>query len=150
MRKWNVLVLPLLLLPLAGCDSDDSPSAPAPVTPATPTPAPAPTPTPSASSPYAGNWAYRSTLTAVDNNCGHTPSDIGQPEGTLSVTVESNGTFTLRNGSTGAIDAAGNVSLTLAPSGGAPAGVSGFRRPFVQAAEGRVGTICRTAFAPTP
>jgi hypothetical protein len=123
MRKWNVLVLPLLLLPLAGCGSDDSPSAPAPVIPATPTPAPAPTP--SASSPYAGNWAYRSTLTAVDNNCGHTPADIGKPEGTLAVTILSNGTFTLRDGSAGAIDSSGNVSLTLGAAGGDCAAGSG-------------------------
>ena len=120
MRKFALVLLPLLL---AGCDSDENPTAPAPVTPATPTPAPAPTP--SASSPYAGNWVYRSTLTAVDNNCGHTPADIGQPEGTLAVTVLSNGTFALRDGSVGAIDASGNVSLTLAAAGGDCAGGSG-------------------------
>jgi hypothetical protein len=124
MRKWNVLVLPLLLLPLAGCDSDDSPSAPAPVVPS-PTPTPAATPTPSASSPYAGDWVYRSTLTAVDNNCGHTPSDIGKAEKTLSVAVLTNGTFALPDGSTGAIDSAGNVSLTLAAAGGACGAGSG-------------------------
>jgi hypothetical protein len=122
MRKLALAVLPLLLL--AGCGSDDdSPTTPAPVTPATPTPAPAPTP--SASSPYAGNWAYRSTLTAVDNNCGHTPADIGKPEGTVAVTILSNGTFTLRDGSSGAIDASGNVSLTLGAAGGDCAGGSG-------------------------
>jgi hypothetical protein len=115
MQKWNALiVLPLFLL--AGC-SDDNPSAPAPVTPATPTPAP-PTTTPAASSPYAGNWTYRTTLTAVDANCGHTTADIGTSETPLAVTIASDGTFSLRGGSDGRIDSAGNVSFTIAADGG--------------------------------
>jgi hypothetical protein len=113
MRKWNVMALLLLL---AGCASDQDPSTPSPVTPS-PTPAPAPTPTPVASSPYAGSWVYRTTLLAVDRNCGHTPADIGATEGPFAVTVASNGTFTLPGGSPGAISSAGNVSLTLAPGG---------------------------------
>jgi hypothetical protein len=115
MRKWNVMALLLLLL--AGCASDQDPSAPSPVVPS-PTPAPAPTPTPVASSPYAGSWVYRTTLLAVDRNCGHTPADIGATEGPFAVTVASNGTFTLPSGSQGAINSGGNVSLTLAPGGG--------------------------------
>ena len=115
MQKFAMVVLPLLLL--AGCDSDDSPSAPAPVTPATPTPAP-PTTTPAATSPYAGNWTYRTTLTAVDANCGHTASDIGTSEAPVGVTIASDGTFSLRGGSDGRIDSAGNVSFTLAAAGG--------------------------------
>jgi hypothetical protein len=75
-------------------------------------------PTPAASSPYAGTWTYRTTLTAVDNNCGHTPADIGTAEGPFSVTVASNGTLTLPGGSQGAINSTGNVSFTLAPGGG--------------------------------
>jgi len=114
MRKWNVMALLLLLL--AGCASDQDPSAPSPVMPS-PTPAPAPTPTPAPSSPYAGSWVYRTTLLAVDKNCGHTQADIGATEGPFAVTVASNGTFTLPSGSQGAINSAGNVSLTLAPGG---------------------------------
>jgi hypothetical protein len=125
MRKWNVLVLPLLLLPLAGCGSDDSPTTPAPVIPASPTPAPAPTPTPSASSRFAGSWVYRTTFTAVDVNCGHTSADIGKTEPPVAVTVLSDGTFALRDGSGGAIDSAGNVSLTLGDAGGSCAAGSG-------------------------
>ncbi|MET0555855.1 MAG: hypothetical protein ABW221_22640 [Vicinamibacteria bacterium] len=128
MRKWNALVLVFPLL-LAGCGSDDNPSAPAPVTPATPTPAPAATPTPSATSPYAGNWIYRSTLTAVDVNCGHTPADIGRTEAPIAVTIASDGTFALRGGSTGTLNA-GNASLTLAASSdtcGAGSGAGGCR-----------------------
>lgn len=113
MRKWPLL----LILLLAGCGSDSDPSDPSPVVPS-PTPSPAPTPTPSASSPYAGNWVYRTTLTAVDGNCGHTPSDIGMTEGPFAVAVASDGTFTLPGGSTGSINSAGNVSITLAPAGG--------------------------------
>src|SRR5688572_2593390 len=111
MRKWNVMALLLLL---AGCASDQDPSAPSPVT---PSPTPAPTPTPAPSSPYAGSWVYRTTLLAVDRNCGHTPADIGATEGPFAVTVASNGTFTLPSGSQGAINSAGNVSLTLTPGG---------------------------------
>jgi hypothetical protein len=115
MRKWNALVLLLPLL-LVGCDSDDNPSSPAPVVPATPTPTP--TTTPAASSPYAGNWIYRTTLTAVDGNCGHTPGDIGSSEAPVGVTIASDGTFAIRGGSEGRIDSAGNVSFTLASRGG--------------------------------
>jgi hypothetical protein len=111
MRKWTLMAVLLL----AGCGSEQQPTAPAPVIPS-PTPAPAPTPT--ASSPYAGSWAYLTTLTAVDRNCGHTPGDIGTVEGPFAVTVASTGTFALPGGSQGAIDAAGNVSLTLAAVGG--------------------------------
>lgn len=111
MRNWTLIAVLLL----AGCGSDQDPSAPSPVT---PSPTPAPTPTPAASSPYAGNWVYRTTLTAVDRNCGHTPADVGMAEGPFAVTVASNGTFTLPGGSQGAINSAGNVSFTLAPSGG--------------------------------
>ena len=122
MRNWNALiVLPLFLL--AGCDSDDNPTTPAPVTPATPTPTP--TATPAASSPYAGNWLYRTTLTAVDGNCGHTPGDIGTAEPPMGVTVASDGSFALRGGGGGRIDAAGNVSLTLADAGGSCTSGSG-------------------------
>jgi hypothetical protein len=122
MRKWNALfVLPLFLL--VGCNSDDSPSAPAPVIPASPTPPP--TTTPAASSPYAGNWIYRSTLTAVDANCGHTQSDIGKTDPAVGVAVASDGTFTLRTGSSGRIDSAGNVSLALGDAGGSCASGSG-------------------------
>jgi hypothetical protein len=117
MRKWNALVLLLPLL-LAGCDSDDNPSSPAPVVPATPTPTPTATPTPAASSPYAGNWIYRTTLTAVDGNCGHTPGDIGTSTAPVGVTIASDGTFALRSGSEGRIDSAGNVSFTIAAEGG--------------------------------
>ena len=113
MRKWNVMALLLLL---AGCSSDQDPTAPSPVTPS-PTPAPAPTPTPAPSSPYAGKWVYRTTLLAVDRNCGHTPADIGATEGPVAVTVASNGTFALAGVSQGAINSAGEVSLTLAPVG---------------------------------
>ena len=118
MRKWSaaVLLLPLLL---AGCDSDEDPSDPSPVVPSpTPTPAPAPTPTPAPSSPYAGNWVYRTRLTAVDNNCGHTPADIGMEEGPFAVTIASDGTFTPPGGSQGRIDSGGNVSFTLSSAGG--------------------------------
>ena len=124
MRKWNVMVLLLL----AGCASDENPSAPAPISSPSPTPAPTPTPTPTPvdSSPYAGSWAYRTRLTAVDTNCGHTPADIGNSEGPFAVTVASNGTFTLPGGDQGTIDSAGNVSFTLTPgSGGCPGGGSG-------------------------
>jgi hypothetical protein len=123
MWKWNVMVLLLL----AGC-SDENPSAPAPINSPSPTPAPTPTPTPTpvASSPYAGSWAYRTTIMAVDKNCGHTPADIGKAEGPFAVTVASNGAFDLPGGSTGAINAAGSVSLTLAPgSSGCPGSGSG-------------------------
>jgi hypothetical protein len=113
MRKWNAIVLLPLLL--AGCGSDSDPTEPSPVT---PSPTPTPTPTPAASSPYAGNWVYRTTLTAVDRNCGHTPADIGMAEGPFAVTVASNGTFTLPGGSQGAINSAGNVSFTLVPGAG--------------------------------
>jgi hypothetical protein len=116
MRKWNVM-LPVLLV-LAGCDSDENPNEPAPITSPSPSPAATPTPTPAASSPYAGNWAYRTRLTAVDRNCGHTPADIGTEEGPFAVTVASDGTFTLPGGSTGAITSSGDVSLTLAAAGG--------------------------------
>ncbi len=109
MRNWMLLAVLLL----AGCDSDSDPSDPSPVVPS-PTPSPAPTPTPAAPSAYAGNWVYRTTLTAVDNNCGHTPADIGLVEGPFAVTVGSDGTFTLAGGSTGSINSAGNVSITLA------------------------------------
>jgi len=122
MRKFNVMVLLLLL---AGCASDNNPSAPAPISSPSPSPAPTPTPTPTpvASSPYAGSWAYRTTLTAVDKSCGHTPDDIGKSEGPFAVTVASNGTFTLPGGGPGTIDSAGNVSFTLTPgSGGCPGG----------------------------
>jgi hypothetical protein len=124
MRKWNVLVLLFLL---AGCNSDENPSAPAAVTSPSPspTPTPTPTPTPAASSPYAGSWAYRTTLTAVDKNCGHTPADIGRSEGPFVVTVASDATFTLPGGNPGAIDSAGNVSFTLAPVGGNCGGGTG-------------------------
>jgi hypothetical protein len=109
MRKWTLIAVLLL----AGCSSDQDPSAPSPVT-----PSPTPAPTPAAPSPYAGNWVFRTTLLAVDVNCGHTPSDIGTAEGPLAVAVASNGTFTLPSGNQGAIDSAGNVSFTLAPVGG--------------------------------
>ena len=94
---------PAVLRPLllAGCDSDEDPSDPSPVVPSRPTPAPAPTPTPAPSSPYAGNWVYRTRLTAVDNNCGHTPADIGMKEGPFAVTIASDGTFTPPGGSQG-------------------------------------------------
>ena len=118
MRNWTMIVLLLL----TGCDSDQDPSAPSPVVPA---PNPTPTPTPAASSPYAGSWVYRTELTAVDRNCGHTPADIGTVEGPFAATVASNGTFALPGGSQGAIDSAGNVSLTLAPGDGACGGGSG-------------------------
>ena len=114
MRNWTVI--PVLLL-LAGCGSDNDPSDPSPVVPS-PTPTPSATPTPSPSSAYAGSWTYRATITAVDNNCGHTPADIGSAEGPFAVTVGSDGTFTLPGGSQGAISSGGNVSLTLAPVGG--------------------------------
>ena len=117
MRKWNALVLILPLL-LVGCDSDDNPSSPAPVVPATPTPTPTATPTPAASSPYAGNWIYRTTLTAVDANCGHTAADIGRTEAPVAVTIASDGTFSLRGGSPGRIDSAGNISFGLAATSG--------------------------------
>jgi hypothetical protein len=113
MRNWTLMAV----LILAGCGSETQPTAPAPVIPS-PTPTPAATPTPTASSPYAGNWVYRTTITAVDRNCGHTPADIGLAEGPFAVTVASNGTFALPGGSQGAIDSGGNVSLTLAPAGG--------------------------------
>lgn len=122
MPKWNVMVLLLLV---AGCGSDKNPSEPAPITTPSPSPAPTPTPTPVASSPYAGSWAYRTTLTAVDKNCGHTPADIGQAEGPFAVTVASDGTFTLPDLGSGAIDSTGNVSLTLTPGDGNCGGGSG-------------------------
>jgi hypothetical protein len=62
---------------------------------------------------------------AVDGNCGHTPGDVGAVEGPFGVTVASDGTFTLRDGSQGAIDSAGNVSLTIADRGGSCGGGSG-------------------------
>lgn len=113
MRKCTLM----MVLLLAGCGSDEDPSAPSPVTPS-PTPTPAPTPTPGASSAYAGSWTYRSTLTAVDANCGHTPADIGSVEGPFRVTVASNGTFDLPGVGQGTIDSGGNVSLTLAAVSG--------------------------------
>jgi hypothetical protein len=115
MRKWNALVL---LLALAGCDSDENPSAPAPVVPS-PSATATPAPTPAPSSAYAGNWLYRTTLTAVDQNCGHTEADIGKTEGPFAVTIAFDGTFALPGGSgQGAIDSAGEVSFTLAPVSG--------------------------------
>lgn len=120
MRQWTLVAVLLL----AGCGANEEPSAPSPVIPS-PSPSPAPTPTPTASSPYAGSWIYRTTLTAVDNNCGHTPADIGMVEGPFAVTVASNGSFTLPGGSQGAIDSSDNVSFTLAPVGGDCAGGSG-------------------------
>ena len=114
MRKWKWTVMVALLL--AGCGLDQNPSAPPPVTP--PSPSPAPTPTPIASSPYAGSWVYRTRLTAVDRNCGHTPADVDTVEGPFAVTVASDGAFTLPGGSQGTIDPAGGVTFTLAPSGG--------------------------------
>ncbi len=126
MRNWMLLAVLLL----AGCGSDSDPSDPSPVVPS-PTPTPAPTPTPSASSPYAGNWAYRTTLTAVDSNCGHKPGDIGMTEGPFAVAIAADGTFTLAGGSTGSINSAGNVSITLAPGSnncpGAGTGAGGCR-----------------------
>lgn len=118
MRNWTLIVVLLL----AGCGSDQEPSAPSPVTPA---PSPTPTPPPTPSSPYAGSWAYRTTLTGVDRNCGHTPADIGTTEGPIAVTVASNGTFTLPGGNQGAIDSTGTVSFTLAPGDGDCRGGSG-------------------------
>lgn len=112
MRKYALMAVLLL----AGCGSDTDPGSPSPVTPS-PTPSPAPTPTPSASSPYAGSWIYRTELTAVDNNCGHTPADIGTTEGPFAVTIGSNGTFTLPGSGQGAIDSSGTVSFTLAAGG---------------------------------
>jgi hypothetical protein len=123
MRKWTLLAVLLL----AGCSDDDmdptgtSPGIPSP----TPSPTPAATPTPTTTSPYAGNWAFRTTLTAVDRNCGHTPADVGMAEGPFAVTVASNGSFALPGGSEGTIDAAGNVSLNLGPAGGACSSGSG-------------------------
>jgi hypothetical protein len=111
MRNWTLMAILLL----AGCGSDD-PTAPAPVEPS-PTATPAPTPTPGPSSAYAGNWVYRTTILAVDRNCGHTPADIGLAEGPFAVTIASNGTFTLPGGGQGAISG-GNASLALAPSSG--------------------------------
>jgi hypothetical protein len=113
MRNWTLAVALLLL---AGCGSDDDPSTPSPVTPS-PTPTPAPTPTPTASSPYAGNWTYRATLTAVDDNCGHTPADIGKAEGPFGVTIASDGTFTLPGGQ-GSITSSGEISFTLVAGAG--------------------------------
>ena len=54
----------------------------------------------------------------MDNNCGHTPADIGMEEGPFVVTIASNGTFTPPGGSQGSINSGGNVSFTLAPAGG--------------------------------
>jgi hypothetical protein len=113
MRNWTLMALLLL----AGCGSDNDPVEPSPVTPS-PTPTPAPSPTPTSSSPYAGNWLYRTTLTAVDRNCGHTTGDIGMAEGPFAVSIASNGTFALPGGSQGSIDSNGNVSLTLAAVSG--------------------------------
>jgi hypothetical protein len=113
MRKWTLMVVFLL----AGCSSDENPSAPSPASPS-PSPAPAPTPTPTAPSPFAGSWVYRTTLTAVDRNCGHTEADIGTTEGPLGVTIASDGTFALSDGSQGTVDPAGNATITLAPRGG--------------------------------
>jgi hypothetical protein len=121
MRNWTVL--PVLVL-LAGCGSDNDPSDPSPVVPS-PTPSPSAAPTPGPASPYAGNWTYRTTLLAVDANCGHTPADIGMAEGPFAVTVTSDGSFTLPGGSTGTISSDGNVSLTLAAVGGNCGGGSG-------------------------
>jgi hypothetical protein len=113
MRNWTLLAV----LILAGCGSDSEPTAPAPVIPS-PSATATPAPTPAPSSAYAGNWVYRTTLTAVDQNCGHTESDIGKTEGPFAVTIASNGTFALPGGSQGAIDSAGNVSMALAPTSG--------------------------------
>jgi hypothetical protein len=115
MRKWTALALLVLL---AGCSSDDDPSDPSPVVPSA-TPTPTPTPTPAASSPYAGNWVYRTTLTAVDGNCGHTPADIGLAEGPFAVAIASDGSFSLPGGGQGSIDSGGTVSFTLAAGSGA-------------------------------
>lgn len=126
MRKWNALIL---LLALAGCDSDDNPSAPAPVVPS-PSATATPAPTPAPSSAYAGNWVYRTTLTAVDQNCGHTTADIGQTEGPFAVTIASDATFTLPGGGQGRIDSGGNVSFTLPATSatcGAGTGAGGCR-----------------------
>jgi hypothetical protein len=116
----------MFCLLLAGCGSDNDPSDPSPVVPSpTPTPSTAPSPTPGAPSAYAGNWTYRATITAVDNNCGHTPADIGSAEAPVAVTVAANGTFALPGGSQGTIDSAGNVTLTLGAAGGDCIGGSG-------------------------
>ena len=113
MRNWTLLAV----LILAGCGSDSEPTAPAPVIPS-PSATATPAPTPAPASAYAGNWVYRTTLTAVDQNCGHTPADIGTSEPPLAVTIANDGTFSLRGGSDGRIDSAGNVSFTLGAAGG--------------------------------
>jgi hypothetical protein len=114
MRKWNALIL---VLALSGCDSDENPSAPAPVLPS-PSASATPTPSPAPASAYAGNWLYRTTLTAVDRNCGHTTADIGRTEGPFAVTIGSDATFTMPGGGQGRIDSSGNVSFALAATSG--------------------------------
>src|SRR4051794_21778811 len=123
MQRWALM--PLLVL-LAGCGSGDTPSTPSASVPSpVPTPTPAATPTPSAASAYAGNWAYRTTLTAVDRNCGHTAADVGAEEGPFDVTIASNGTFALPGGSVGSVNSNGDVTLTLAATGGSCGAGSG-------------------------
>jgi len=93
--------------------------------PGSPSPSPSPSPPAEGSSAYAGSWTYTTRLMAVDQMCGHSASEIGVPVGPFSVTVNSNGTFSLGSagGGSGTIDSSGNAQIAIAAgSGQCPSG----------------------------
>ena len=89
--------LPMLLL--AGCGSTTERACPRR---SVATPAPT-SHLAAASSPYAGNWTYRATITCRGQQLRPYPADIGKTEAAVGVTIASNGTFTAPGGGQGAI-----------------------------------------------
>ena len=111
------LVCTCLILVFSGCDKTTEATGTPPASP--------PASPPAGSSAYAGKWSYTTRLMAVDNLCGHSESEIGVPVGPFSVTINSNGTFSLSSagGGSGTIDSSGNAAIAIAAgSGQCPSG----------------------------